>query len=190
MLIPSVGREAGQADGWLGRHWVGSAWQNGTFVLSGSRTGRGPFNELFWLGQPAKSIFTLMLGLMAKPASKPAVARGGRGVAACMQGGSAAGMGEGEAGARGRAGRGGISSRHRCPRQRGQTSRFCRLCICWGFFLSMGPSPLPTLPTVCTAGAVFVDVGSSQVCPPPRESPVQPTQPLAGLCQEPNTVTV
>lgn len=83
---PSMGRKAGQRGG----RWVGSTWQNGAFVLSQSRTVQGPFNELFWSGQPAETIFTLMLGLMAKPASKPTAAKGGRGAAACTQGGTGA----------------------------------------------------------------------------------------------------
>lgn len=86
---PSAGWDAGWTDGRTGRQRVGSAWQNGAFVLSRSRTHQGPFNELFWSGQPAETIFALTLGLMAKPASKPAAAEGGRGAAACREGGPA-----------------------------------------------------------------------------------------------------
>lgn len=73
----STGREAG----WTDQQWVGSTWQNCDFVLSQSTTGQGPFNEFLWSGQPAETIFTLMLWPMAKLASKPAVAKGGRGAA-------------------------------------------------------------------------------------------------------------
>lgn len=65
--------------------WVGSTWQSGDFVPSQSTTGQGPFNEFLWSGQPAGTIFTLMRWLMAKPASKPAAAKGGRGAAAHTQ---------------------------------------------------------------------------------------------------------
>lgn len=66
------GRQDGQIDGRVGWH----TWQSSDFVPSQSTTGQSPFNEFLWSGQPSETIFTLMLWLMAKPASKPARARG------------------------------------------------------------------------------------------------------------------
>lgn len=127
----------GGTDRRAGRQQAGSTWQNGDFVLSQSTTGQGPFNELLWSGQPAETIFTLM-GLMAKPASKPAPAKGGRGAAAHTQRGLEPTAREREAGARGQAEKRRRLSHCQCPLHRGQVSRFAP---CTGVFPSSSPSP-------------------------------------------------
>lgn len=128
----------GGTDRRAGRQQAGSTWQNGDFVLSQSTTGQGPFNELLWSGQPAETIFTLM-GLMAKPASKPALAKGGRGAAAHTQRGLEPTAREREAGARGQAEKRKRLSHCQCPLHRGQVSRFA---LCTGGFLFQQPQPL------------------------------------------------
>lgn len=191
VLNPSTGREAGWTDGQTGRQWVGSTWQNGAFVLSQNRTSRGPFSELFWSGQPAETTFTLMLRLMAKPASKPTAAKG-----------------EGQPPAR----RG--DQRHRCGERGGwskRTSGERRHLLplltspAKGTDLPLSPpfafvgvfSPLSALchlpspsGSMCGWSCFCGAWGLPRSVPHPMRAAVQPTQTLAGLCREPNTVTV
>lgn len=171
VLTPSTGREAERTDRRTGRQWVGSTWQNGAFVLSQSRTGRGPFNELFWSGQPAETIFTLMLRLMAKPASKPAAAKGGREAAACTRGDRRRRHGE----------RGGWSKRTSRERRRllpsptspakGTDLLLSPPFAFVGFFSpSISPSPAPQPLWQHAQLELFSwGAGSPQVCPPPCE---------------------
>lgn len=130
------GRRDG-ADRQVGRQRVGSTRQNGDFVLSQSTTGQGPSNEFLRSGQPAETIFTPMLGLMAKPASKPAAAEGGRGAAAHTQRGLEPTAREREAGARGQAEKRRHLSHCQCPQHRSPSLPFAL----FGVFPSSSPSP-------------------------------------------------
>lgn len=166
-----MGREAGWTDGQRGGRWVGSTWQNSAFVLSQSRTVRGPFNELFWSGQPAETIFTLMLGLMAKPASKPTAAKGGRGAAACAQGGTgAAGAGMEREDEWGKEASRLLPSP--TPPAKG-TDLLLSLPFAFvgGFSPPSAPRPLPSPSGIARCWSHFLQgAGSPRVCPPPRQS--------------------
>lgn len=107
---------------------------------------QGPFNELFWSGLPAKTILTLMLRLMAKPASKPMVVKEGEGAAACTQQGPAPlTWGNGKLEQEDKQGKAASPSITYIPCKGNRPHTCTALCICWGVFPSISSSPPPAV---------------------------------------------
>lgn len=158
-----------------GRQRVGSTGLSTDFVLSQSPTGQGPFNEFLWSGQPAETIFTLMLGLMAKPFQTCSGRGRERGSCPHAEGTGANSTGKGGWSKR--------SSREKeeplplpkSPAQ-GADLPLCLLHLL-GFSLPAAPAPL----AAGVAGAAFPGSGVSPGCPPRWESPRSQHSPWRGF---------
>lgn len=126
----------------------------------------------------------LRLGLMAKPPSKPVLAKGQReGQLPTRRGDWSHQHGKGRQQQEVKQRKGGSSPIASVPCTGDRSSPFA-LRTSWGF-----PFQQP-LWQQARLEQLSLEVGCPQCVPHAGRAAPQPAQPLAGLCQEPNTVTV